>query len=286
MKTDAASILIVDDEPEIRRAVTGGLRAQGYEVRAASGGEEALRMASLSVPDLVILDLMMPGMDGLEVCRRLRAWSDVPILILSARAQERQKVQALDEGADDYLTKPFGMDELTARIRAALRRRRLQPADAPTFTAGGLVMDYARRLVFKGGQELKLTPHEYGILRFLTQNADRVVTHRQLLAAVWGPEDVEETQYLRVHVGHLRRKIEDVPARPLFIVTELRAPQTAPQPNLCTIFISLPCSLHLLYRHRLPLFSYQRGGDRHVGFRFPGRHSRVFYDCGRLHPCV
>jgi len=221
MQTDAASILIVDDEPEIRRAVLGGLRAQGYEVRAAGDGAEALRLATLAAPDLVILDLMMPGMDGLEVCRRLRAWSDVPILVLSARAQERQKVQALDEGADDYLTKPFGMDELTARIRAALRRgRRAQPADAPTFTAGDLVMDYARRLVFKNGQELKLTPHEYGILRFLTQNADRVVTHRQLLAAVWGPEDVEETQYLRVHVGHLRRKIEDVPARPLFLVTE------------------------------------------------------------------
>jgi two-component system KDP operon response regulator KdpE len=119
------------------------------------------------------------------------------------------------------LTKPFGMDELTARIRAALRRRRrAQPADAPTFTAGDLTMDYARRLVFKNCQEVKLTPHEYGILRFLTQNADRVVTHRQILAAVWGPEDVEETQYLRVHVGHLRRKIEDVPARPRFIVTE------------------------------------------------------------------
>ncbi len=221
MQTDAASILIVDDEPEIRRAVLGGLRAQGYEVRAAGDGAEALHLATLAAPDLVILDLMMPGMDGLEVCRRLRAWSDVPILVLSARAQERQKVQALDEGADDYLTKPFGMDELTARIRAALRRgRRAQPADAPTFTAGDLVMDYARRLVFKNGQELKLTPHEYGILRYLTQNADRVVTHRQLLAAVWGPEDVEETQYLRVHVGHLRRKIEDVPARPLFLVTE------------------------------------------------------------------
>lgn len=221
MQTEAASILIVDDEPEIRRAVVGGLRAQGYEVRTASDGEEALRLASVAAPDLVILDLMMPGMDGLEVCRRLRAWSDVPILVLSARAQERQKVQALDEGADDYLTKPFGMDELTARIRAALRRRgRAQPADAPTFTAGDLMMEYARRLVFKGGRELKLTPHEYGILRYLTQNADRVVTHRQLLAAVWGPEDVEETQYLRVHVGHLRRKIEDVPARPRFIVTE------------------------------------------------------------------
>ena len=216
-----ASILIVDDEPEILRAVSAGLRSQGYTVRAASQGEEALALAAQSPPDLVILDLMMPGMNGLEVCRRLREWTEVPILVLSARAQERQKVAALDLGADDYLTKPFGMDELTARIRAALRRRRRgEAADAPVFTAGALVMDYARRLVFKGGQEQKLTPHEYGILQFLTQNADRVVTHRQLLAAVWGPEDVEETQYLRVHVGHLRRKIEDNPARPRFIVTE------------------------------------------------------------------
>lgn len=164
---------------------------------------------------------MMPGLDGLEVCRRLRAWTDVPILVLSARSQEKQKVAALDLGADDYLTKPFGMDELTARIRAALRRgRRARPADAPTFTAGDLEVDYARRLAFKAGQELKLTPLEYDILRFLTQNADRVLTHRQVLAAVWGPEDVEETQYLRVHIGHLRQKIEDNPARPRFIVTE------------------------------------------------------------------
>ena len=221
MQTEADSILVVDDEPEILRAVQSGLKAQGYEVRAASNGEEGLRLATLSMPDLVILDLMMPGMDGLEVCRRLRAWSDVPILVLSARTSERQKVTALDEGADDYLTKPFGMDELTARIRAALRRhRRSLPAEMPIFTAGSLVMDYGRRLVFKNDQELKLTPHEYGILQYLTKNADRVLTHRQLLAAVWGPEDVEETQYLRVHVGHLRRKIEDNPARPRFIVTE------------------------------------------------------------------
>jgi len=221
MPTSDASILIVDDEPEILRAVQAGLKAQGYVVQTATNGEEALRLASRSAPDLVILDLMMPGMDGLEVCRRLRAWTDVPILVLSARSQERQKVAALDLGADDYLTKPFGMDELTARIRATLRRyRRVPPTDAPTFTAGDLEVDYTRRLAFKAGQELKLTPLEYEILRFLTQNADRVITHRQVLAAVWGPEDVEETQYLRVHVGHLRRKIEANPARPRLIVTE------------------------------------------------------------------
>lgn len=221
MQTDNAEILVIDDEPEILRAVGSGLRALGYQIRATSTGEEGLRLAAQAMPDLVVLDLMMPGMDGLEVCRRLRAWSEVPIIVLSAHSQERQKVIALDLGADDYLTKPFGMDELTARIRAALRRhRRTQPADAPAFSAGDLVMDYTRRIVTKNGQELKLTPHEYGILNYLTQNADRVVTHRQLLAAVWGPEDVEETQYLRVHVGHLRKKIEDNPARPRFLVTE------------------------------------------------------------------
>ncbi len=217
----APSILVIDDEPEIRRAVRAGLTAQGYRVTMAQDGEEGLRLAGVSPPDLVILDLMMPGLDGVEVCRRLRARSDVPILVLSARSQEAQKVAALDTGADDYLTKPFGMEELTARIRAALRRRRGSlPADAPPFTARDLTVDYGRRLAFKGEAELKLTPIEYEILRFVTENADRVLTHRQILAAVWGPEDVEETQYLRVHVGHLRRKIEDDPARPRSLVTE------------------------------------------------------------------
>ena len=166
---------------------------------------------------------MLPGdIDGLEVCRRLREWSSVPILVLSALSQERQKVAALDLGADDYLTKPFGMSELTARVRAALRRSQtVRPAaDDPSFTQGDLTVDYGRRVVSKHGEEVKLTPLEYDILRFLTQNADRVVTHRQLLSNVWGAEYSEETQLLRVHVGHLRRKIEDDPARPRLIVTE------------------------------------------------------------------
>ena len=218
---DAMHILVIEDEQRLGRLLRRALEANRHVVDVASDGETGLALAAGDGYDLIILDLGLPDVDGLEVCRRLRAWSDVPILVLSARAQERQKVQALDEGADDYLTKPFGMDELTARIRAALRRAgRAQPADAPTFTVGDLIVDYGRRLVFKNGGELKLTPHEYGILRYLTQNADRVVTHRQLLAAVWGPEDVEETQYLRVHVGHLRKKIEDNPARPRLIVTE------------------------------------------------------------------
>ncbi len=218
-----ATILVVDDEPEILRAVRAGLTAQGYRVQTASRGEEALQMASADVPDLVILDVMLPGdVNGLEVCRRLREWSAVPILMLSALGQERQKVAALDSGADDYLTKPFGMGELTARVRAALRRAAgAKPAAEPAaFTWGDLTMDYARRLVTKGAHEVKLTPLEYDILRFLTQNADRVVTHRLLLANVWGAEYTDDTQLLRVHVGHLRRKVEDNPARPRLIVTE------------------------------------------------------------------
>jgi two-component system KDP operon response regulator KdpE len=221
---EKATILVVDDEPEILRAVRSGLAAQGYDVQSATQGDEALRLATSAVPDLVILDVMLPGgMDGLEVCRRLREWSHVPILILSALGQERQKVAALDLGADDYLTKPFGMDELTARVRAALRRSRAASVSTPemaTFATGDLVVDYGRRLVTKNRQEVRLTPLEYDILRFLTQNADRVVTHRQLLANVWGAEYTEDTQLLRVHVGHLRQKIETVPSRPRLIVTE------------------------------------------------------------------
>jgi two-component system KDP operon response regulator KdpE len=224
-----AAILVVDDEPEILRALRSGLVAQGYDVATAATGDDALRQATSAVPDLVILDLMMPGdIGGLDVCRRLREWTQVPILILSALGQERQKVAALDLGADDYLTKPFGMDELTARVRAALRRyhggrgsgQRSLSGPPPVFTSGGLTVDYGRRIVLKDEQELRLTPLEYDILRFLTQNADRVVTHRQLLAGVWGAEYAEETQLLRVHVGHLRQKIEDNPARPRRIVTE------------------------------------------------------------------
>lgn len=223
MTTHSETILVVDDEPEILRAVRAGLIAQGYRVQTAADGEEALRSASGDAPDLVILDVMLPGRtDGLEVCRRLREWSQVPILMLSALGQERQKVAALDAGADDYLTKPFGMDELTARVRAALRRARgTKPAaEIAAFAWGDLSIDYARRLVTKAGQEIKLTPLEYDILRFLTQNADRVVTHRLLLSSVWGAEYSEDSQLLRVHVGNLRRKVEDNPARPRLIVTE------------------------------------------------------------------
>ncbi len=224
---DAANILVVDDEPQILRALRSGLSAQGYTVAMATSGEDALREATSHVPDLIVLDLMLPGdIDGLEVCRRIRDWTaTVPILVLSAIGSERQKVKALDLGADDYLTKPFGMDELTARVRALLRRARSAAASQaaqvePVFTADDVSVDYARRIVTKAGVEVRLTPLEYDILRALTRNADRVVTHRQLLSTVWGAEYAEETQLLRVHVGHVRQKIETNPARPRLIITE------------------------------------------------------------------
>lgn len=220
---EARNILVVDDEPEILRAVRSGLTAQGYVVTTAINGEDALRQATTAVPDLVVLDLMLPGgMDGLEVCRRIREWGNMPIIVLSAIGQERRKVAALDQGADDYLTKPFGMDELTARVRAALRRYqgRKPEADEPTFSTPTLTVDYGRRLVLVGGDEVKLTPLEYDILKYLTQNADRVITHRQLLSNVWGAEYSEDTQLLRVHIGHLRQKIGDQSAHNRQIVNE------------------------------------------------------------------
>jgi two-component system, OmpR family, KDP operon response regulator KdpE len=222
-QSEKAVVLIVDDEPEILRALRAGLAAQGYDILAATDGEEALSIATSKSPDLVILDMMLPGeVDGLEVCRRLRQWSALPIIMLSALGHERQKVAALDMGADDYLTKPFGMSELTARVRAALRRNQSRPqaTDEPTFKTGDLFVDFERRLITLAGEEVRLTPYEFEILKFLAQNADRVITHRLLLGHVWGPEYVEDTQTLRVHVGHLRRKVEKDPSRPSLIVTE------------------------------------------------------------------
>jgi len=216
-----ARILVVDDEAQIRRALRAGLTAQGYDVALVATGEEALDQAALQPPALVVLDLSLPGISGLDVCKQLREWSDVPILVLSARGQERDKVGALDSGADDYLTKPFGMDELLARIRAALRRRVGGQSPAPSLlTVGDVTIDFARRVVTRGGEEVRLTRLEYELLHYLAVNADRVVTHRQILSSVWGPENSEETQYLRVHIGHLRQKLERDPARPVFLTTE------------------------------------------------------------------
>jgi two-component system KDP operon response regulator KdpE len=212
-------VLVVDDEPQIRRALRVGLVNHGYEVQVAASGEEALDLAASAPPDLIILDLMLPNLTGLEVCTELRQWSEVPIIVLSARGQERDKVEALDLGADDYLTKPFGMDELLARMRAALRRG-ASGAASPILQSGELELDQTRRLVTLRGQAVHLTPTEYAILQYLMANAGKVITHRALLAAVWGPGYQESSQILRVFIGQLRRKIEPNRSRPTYIRTE------------------------------------------------------------------
>jgi len=217
----SARILVVDDEPQIQRALRAGLSAQGYLVTLAGLGEQALDLAAASPPDLVVLDLSLPDISGLEVCRALREWSSVPILILSAREQERDKVGALDLGADDYLTKPFGMGELLARVRAGLRRQRSERLPAsPILEFGDIVIDTARHLVTRHEDAVHMTPREYELLCYLATNADRVVTYRQILSRIWGPENADETQYLRVHMGHLRQKLEADPARPQWLITE------------------------------------------------------------------
>ena len=213
-------ILVVDDEPAIRRTLRANLAARGYGVMLAETGEEALTVARAQQPSLVILDLMLPGMSGIDVCRELRAESSVPILILSARGEERMKVRALDLGADDYLTKPFGMDELLARVRALLRRPSSAASTAGTLHVSGLALDLDARRAWHGEAELELTAREFDVLAYLMRHAGRVVTHRLLLAEVWGPEYHDETQYLRVIVNRLRRKIEDDPAHPHILLTE------------------------------------------------------------------
>lgn len=216
-------VLVVDDEPQIRRALRVGLEQNGYQVQVAAGGNEALDLAALHPPDLVILDLAMPDVSGLEVCRQLREWTQVPVLVLSVRDGEADKIRALDLGADDYLTKPFALGELLARLRALLRRSGTgEEPSLPTFTAGELHVDFVRRRVTRAGQEIHLTPIEYELLRTLILNPDRVLTHRQLLARVWGAEYEEDNHTLRVHVANLRNKIEPEPARPRYILTEPR----------------------------------------------------------------
>ncbi len=214
-----ARILVVDDESALRRTLRANLAARGYDVVDAETGEEALRLAEAHPPDLVVLDLMLPGISGLDVCRALRASSSVPILVLSARGEEQTKVQALDLGADDYLTKPFGLDELLARVRALLRRLSAT-STAGTVHIGELVVDLAARQIWRGGAPLDLTPREFDLLAYLIRHAGRVVTHRVLLAEVWGPSYKNETQYLRVFINRLRAKIEDDPSHPRYIVTD------------------------------------------------------------------
>jgi two-component system KDP operon response regulator KdpE len=206
--TDTARVLVVDDEPQILRFLRASLGASGFEVIEAETGAQALRRAAADAPEIVVLDLGLPDMDGKDVIKALREWSEIPIIVLSARAREAEKIEALDLGADDYVNKPFGIGELLARLRAALRHRLRQQGATPVVKAGDLKIDLARRKVTRGETDIHLTPKEFDLLRLLAQNAGKVVTHRQLLQAVWGPAHLEDTAYLRVFIGQVRRKID------------------------------------------------------------------------------
>jgi len=214
-------ILLVDDEMSIQRTVAPLLRSRGYEVDAAATGTEALAAVDAEVPDVVILDLGLPDMDGLEVCARIRSHSDVPIIVLSARGAEPQKVAALDQGADDYVTKPFGPEELLARVRAALRRT-LAASEPSTgqIVRGDVTIDFDRHRVYRQGEEVRLTPKEFDLLVLLASRAGQVVTHRAILKAIWGPNAVDQPEHLRVLMGQLRKKLEPDPTRPRYLLTE------------------------------------------------------------------
>ncbi|MDH6268891.1 two-component system KDP operon response regulator KdpE [Rhizobium sp. SG_E_25_P2] len=213
-------ILVVDDEPQIQRFLKPSLSAAGYEVIEAGTGAEALKAVATQAPDLVILDLGLPDMDGKDVIASLRGWSDIPIVILSARDRESEKIAALDIGADDYVEKPFGIGELTARIRTALRHRGRRDAIPTVMEADGLTIDPIKRLVLRDGETVHLTPKEYDLLLLLARHAGRVVTHRTLLTTVWGPAHGDDLHYLRVFIGQLRQKIERDPTHPRIVRTE------------------------------------------------------------------
>jgi two-component system KDP operon response regulator KdpE len=213
-------ILVVDDEPQVLRSLTAALTAAGYEVGGAASVAQAVEAAALHPPDAVVLDLLLPDGTGEEVCRRLREWSQVPIVVVSAVDEEGQNIAALDAGADDYVTKPYAVGELLARVRAAMRRAAAPPGEAPTVSFGEVTVDLALREVRAGGEVVHLTPHEYDLLAELARHPGRVITHRALLSAVWGPGYSDETHYLRVYMGNLRRKLEADPSRPRHLVTE------------------------------------------------------------------
>jgi two-component system KDP operon response regulator KdpE len=217
----SAKLLVVDDEPQIRRMLRATLTASGYQVLEARSGEEAQEKFRDYLPDIVIMDLNMPGMGGLEACREIRIGSDVPIIILTIRSAEHDKVEALDAGADDYICKPFGMNELLARIRAALRRAPTSPEGGPqTFMSEELEVDFQTRKVRLKSKNVRLTPKEFDLLRYLVSQGGKPAPHRQILQAVWGPDYGSESDYLRVFINHLRKKIEPNPAKPKYILTE------------------------------------------------------------------
>lgn len=218
MTSGGARILVIDDEPQIRRALQTALTAHGYTVETAENGSLGLAAVATWSPDVVVLDLVMPGLDGFEVLRQMRPWSDVPVIVLSARGQEPDKVNALDQGADDYLTKPFGMAELLARLRVVLRRQRGAPVAA--VQSGDVQVDLERRQVTRAGEEVHLTPTEMSLLLALARDAGKVLTHRQILQRVWGEYAAENSAQLRVYINYLRRKLEEDPAHPALIVTE------------------------------------------------------------------
>jgi two-component system KDP operon response regulator KdpE len=218
--TDKSRVLVVDDEPQITRVLRTVLTSQGYQVRTAGEGEAALSSFVEWHPELVITDLFMPRMDGLELCKRIRAVSTVPIIVLSVKGEERAKVEALDSGADDYVTKPFGTDELLARVRAALRRASGGATDVPAFDVGDFRVDLEGRRVHVNGNEVRLTPKEFDLFVYFARHPNKVITHRTLLEAVWGEASQEQPEYLRVFMGQLRKKLEPDPSNPRYLVTE------------------------------------------------------------------
>jgi two-component system KDP operon response regulator KdpE len=218
---NAPRVLVVDDEPQIRRFLRASLQSHDYEVVEADTGKEGVRQATLQKPDLIVLDLGLPDTDGLDVIASVREWSKVPIIVLSVRSDESDKIEALDRGANDYVTKPFSMGELLARMRAALRQKAGDIAPAgTTIAAGDIVIDLVKRLVTVGGTAVRLSRKEYDLLRVLASHPGKVITHQQLLQEVWGQGYVEETQYLRVYMGQLRQKLEHDPAAPKYLLTE------------------------------------------------------------------
>jgi len=218
--SDPRRILVVDDEPQITRVLRTSLSSQGYDIRVANDGETALEIMKDWIPDLVITDLAMPNLDGLELCRKLRPSTQIPIIVLSVRGEERTKVQALDAGADDYVTKPFGIEELLARVRASLRRTPAAEEEVPLIDVGDFHIDLAAHRVTVRRHEVHLTPKEFDLLVYLARHAGKVVTHRALLGAIWGGQSTEQVEYLRVFVGQLRKKLEAEASSPRYIVTE------------------------------------------------------------------